>query len=174
MGRKLLSPEERSARRREYNKKCHSDPVKHAQILAKRNAWRAANKERERIRQLHTYYRKVSKEYESCVYIVYSPSDPTWIKVGQTCQPSLRLRALRNTPRPCRVPRDSVFYYKQKVEKENRVKLEKEMKKFMRENYIAKSKDPRNEIFYVSEETEDIERIKMVLQDMAMAHEDQD
>jgi hypothetical protein len=67
-----------------------------------------------------------------------------------------------------------VYYYKQKVDKENRVKLEKTLLKFMRENYVAKEKHYRNEIFYINQETEDLERIKEVLRNMAADIDDDD
>lgn len=161
---------------RKYRLKMRTDyntnPSEHARVTAYNRAWRQRNQEVDNIRTRTRYYRRVAREHESCVYMAYSPSDPSFVKIGQTCVPTLRMKFFKNTKTRLHLPHDAVYYYKQKVDKENRIKLEKTLLKFMRENYVGKGKHYCNEIFYINQVTEDFERIKEVLRNMAADLED--
>jgi hypothetical protein len=74
--------------RTDYN----TDPSEHARVTEYNRAWRQRNKEVDNIRTRARYYRRVAREHESCVYMAYSPSDPSFVKIGQTCVPTLRMK----------------------------------------------------------------------------------
>ena len=112
----------------------------------------------------------------SCVYIVWSPSDPSWIKVGQTSFPTLRmqwLKCAKNTKKnTIRVPSDSVYYYKQDIKADKRVFLEKLFLRKLKKILVPKSKASCNESFYIKT-VEDLETARELLVEMAMFLEEE-
>lgn len=119
--------------------------------------------------QGRAYQRSKAKRYadaekNSCVYIVYSPSDPSWIKVGQTCFPVLRMRWLkeRKKKKKTTVPSDAVYYYQHHVKSTHRLALEQNFIKELKKKFKPKSNMNNNESFYIGG-TDDLEAIRDLL-----------
>lgn len=102
----------------------------------------------------------------SCVYIVYSPSDPTWIKVGQTCLPTMRMFNLKAAKKnkSFHVPQDAVFYYKH--ETSHRIELEKRFLQQLKKLYAPVTTSGNNESFFI-DSISDLETVREILVETA-------
>lgn len=115
--------------------------------------------------------RQLKADMNSVVYIVYSPSDPTWIKVGETGSPVLRMRHMKvQNKTGATVQKDAVYYYKHEVDKEHRYSVEQLFITELKKRYKPKSTQHKNESFYISG-ADDLEKIRDILVECAMFQE---
>lgn len=117
------------------------------------------------------YSTRCHESYCSCVYIVYSPSNPTWIKVGATAFPEIRLTRLKGVKsNGSIVERDAVFYYKHEVHPDKRLKVERLFINELKKQYTPISKAARNESFFI-DTVDDLEIIRELLVEVGLFEE---